>query len=115
MGLYTGMILIDLQKSFDAIGHELLLEKMLFLGFSVEVIGWFRSHLSNRNFKVNINKAFSEYGEVTCGVTQGSILGPFLLYVNDMRQALYLVIYFYMQMILVSYFNIKMLTKLKMF
>ena len=84
------MILIDLQKAFDTIDHELLLEKMLFIGFSEEVIGWFRSYLSNRKFKVNINKAFSEYGEVTCGVLQGSILGPllFLLYVNDMPQAL---------------------------
>ena len=41
-GLYTGMILIDLQKAFDTIDHKLLLEKMSFLGFSEEVIGWFR-------------------------------------------------------------------------
>ena len=84
------MILIDLQKAFDTIDHDLLLEKMLFIGFSEEVIRWFRSYLLNRNFKVNVSKAFSEYWEVTCGVPRGSILGPllFLLYVNDMPQAL---------------------------
>ena len=59
-----------MQKAFDIIDYKLLLEKMSFLGFSEEVIGWFRSYLSNRNFKVNINKAFLEYGEVTCGVPQ---------------------------------------------
>ena len=89
-GLFTGMILIDPQKAFDTIDHELLLEKMVFLGFSIEVINWFRLYISNRNFEVNISKAFSDCGKVTCGVPQGSILGPllFLLYTNDMPQAL---------------------------
>ena len=49
-GVYTGMILIDLQKVFDTIDHEILLEKMSFVGFSKQVIDWFRSYLSNRTF-----------------------------------------------------------------
>ena len=88
-GLHTGMILTDLQKAFDTIDHEIIINKLEFLGFSKNVILWFKSYLSIRKFKVNLNKTFSEPGKLSCGVPQGSILGPplFLLYVNDMPQA----------------------------
>ena len=84
------MILIDLQKAFDTIDHEILLEKMIYIGFSEQVINWFRSYLSNRTFQVKIGKTLSDAGKLSCGVPQGSILGPllFLLYINDMPQAL---------------------------
>ena len=35
-GLYTGLILIDLQKDFDTVNHDILLKKMEFIGFSEE-------------------------------------------------------------------------------
>ena len=82
------MILIDLQKAFDTIDHEIFLFKMNFLGFVESTINWFQSYLANRTFVVNVNGEYSNPGNLTCGITQGSILGPLLLlYVNDIPQS----------------------------
>ena len=39
----TGMILIDLQKEFDTIDHDILLEPISVIGFSNQAIDWFQS------------------------------------------------------------------------
>ena len=90
-GIFTGMILIDLQKSFDTINHEILLCKLHTIGFSEKTVAWFKLHLSNRAYTVNINIHFSDLSKISCVVPQGSILDPllFLLYVNDMPQAVH--------------------------
>ena len=87
---HTGMILIDLQKAFDTLDHNELLKKKEFAGFEKPGIKWFKSYLSNRKFFVSIEGVFSEEGLLTCGVPQGSILGPllFLIYINDLPQSL---------------------------
>ena len=79
-------ILIDLQKAFDTIDHEILLQKMIHLQFSTQSIMWFKSYLTIGTFLVNVEKSFSDPGKLECGVPQGYILGPLLclLYVNDM-------------------------------
>ena len=48
------MILIDLQKAFDTVNHDILLKKMEFIGFSEGTTKWFKSNLLNRKFKVHI-------------------------------------------------------------
>ncbi len=81
---FTGMILIDLQKAFDTVDHIILLDKLKAMG--VSSIEWFRSYLTNRSQLVNVNGVDSVPLKISCGVPQGSILGPllFLCYVNDM-------------------------------
>ena len=60
------MILIDLQKAFDTVNHDILLKKMEFIGFSDKTTKWFKSYLSNRKFKVDITNTFSEPGNLLC-------------------------------------------------
>ena len=84
----AGMILVDLQKAFDTIDHDILLKKLSAIGFSNHTIGWFKSYVSNRLFRLNLENC-SDSTNITFGVPQGSILGPllFLMYVSDMPQA----------------------------
>ena len=88
-GLVTGMILIDLQKAFDTINHDINLRKLSIIGFSDDPAKWFQSYLSNREFTANVENSFSKVSSMSCGVPQGSILGHllFLIYVNDMLMA----------------------------
>ena len=82
------MILIDLQKAFDNVNHDIFLKKKEFIGFSEETTKLSKSYLPNGKFKVHIKNTFSEPGNLICEVSQGSILELllFLLYINDMSQ-----------------------------
>ena len=83
-------VFIDLQKAFDTVNHEILLEKLNHYGIRSKENNWFRSFLTNRKQYVSINGFFSQTKIVRCGVPQGSTLGPllFLIYINDLNNAL---------------------------
>ena len=88
--MLTGMILVDLQKTFDTLDDRILLENMKYFDFPTSVIKWFESYHSDRKFLDCIDRVFSEAATLKYGVPQGSILGLllFLLYVNDLPQSL---------------------------
>ena len=87
--MLTGTILIDLQKVFDTIDHNILQQKLHPIGFSKHSVNWFQFHFLNKTFLVNLGDTFSQPTCVSSGVPQVSIPGPllFLMYFNDMSQA----------------------------
>ena len=85
----TDMTLTDLPTAFDTIYHDILMKKLSAIGFSNHTTGWFKSYLSNQLFRVNLENCYSDPSNITCGLPQGSVLGPllFVIYVNDIPHA----------------------------
>ena len=86
-GSLTGMVMLDLQKAFDTVDHSILLSKLTAIGLDPTSVSWLESYLSDRSQSVDVGGTRSDPKPISCGVPQGSILGPllFLIYVNDMQ------------------------------
>jgi len=88
MQLTTGLLLsLDLSAAFDTntIDHVILLNRLTSsFGIMSSSHNWLKSYLSNRSFSVTSGSTYSSILSSSCGIPQGSVLGPilFTIYVS---------------------------------
>ena len=83
-------ILVDLQKAFNTVDHEILLSKLDYYGIKGISNNWLKSNLSIRKQFVSVNGCNSGLTEINFGVLQGCVIWPvlLLLYINNFNQAI---------------------------
>ena len=89
-GYVNAVVFLDLKKAFDTVDHSILLSKLYLYGVKGIAYELLSSYLENRTEKCSVNGVLSKSCTFTCGIPQGTILGPllFLLYINDLLNCL---------------------------
>ena len=85
IGKFSLTAFIDIKKAFDSVNYSILLKKLKMYGIRNRSLTLIENYLSVRQQCTVANNVRSKNAPLTCGMPQGSILGPlfFLLYIND--------------------------------
>jgi hypothetical protein len=87
-GLYNIVVLLDLKKAFDTVNYEIILRKFERYGFGNKALDLLSNYLTNRTQRCQLNGMLSDQRGITCGIPQGSILGPllFIIYTGCIKR-----------------------------
>ena len=75
---YSCAISLDLCKVFDTVNHHILIQQLEYYGIKGIAKEWFKSYLENRKQYLSLGSIRSRTLHISCGVPQGSVLGPLL-------------------------------------
>jgi len=71
------LICLDLSAAFDTVDHQILLNRLeKHVGITGKCLSWYHSYLTNRKQSVVIHGVSSTVRDLSCGVPQGSVVGP---------------------------------------
>lgn len=89
-GYINAAVFLDLKKAFDTVNHPFLISKLYSYGVKRNAYELLSSYLDNRTQKYTVDGVLSKSCTLTCGIPQGTILGPllFLLYINVLPNCL---------------------------
>ena len=81
---------LDLRKAFNTVDHKIMFMKLNVIGINGITGDWFSSYLRNRKQYCSLGNQASNKSLITCGIPQGSCLGPllFIIYLNDFEKCL---------------------------
>ena len=89
LGRYVNLLMIDYSKAFDKVDITVALEKLLSMNLRPALLNWVGNFLSERQQCVKVGATFSAWTPTSCGVPQGTKVGPvvFLEMVNQVASS----------------------------
>jgi hypothetical protein len=69
-------IFVDVEKAFDCVSHEVLIDMLEKLQFDNSALKWFSSYLKDRKISTRIGDTLSQKLNINLGCPQGTVISP---------------------------------------